>query len=204
VTASTPTKRRGRPREFDEDEVLDALVELFWDRGFEAASLNEIVEASNLNKSSLYNAFGSKDDLFVGVLSRYVEFRSAVLNEAMAEGGLDTLLGFVAMLRDETNGESGCRGCLAVNASTELGHRSDRVAEFSRRYRSLLRAGLRGPLQRAGDAGEIDPRLVDTYVDAVLATTVAVAVAQRSGADQAELDSMVDSLQSLIESWRID
>ena len=78
---ATEARGRGRPRQFDEDEVLDALVQLFWSRGFDDASLNEIVEAAGLNKSSLYNAFGSKDEVFFAVLDRYLDFRSGMLAE---------------------------------------------------------------------------------------------------------------------------
>jgi len=204
MTAPTHTEKgRGRPRSFDEDEVLDALVALFWERGFEAASLNEIVDTSGLNKSSLYNTFGSKDELFERVLTRYMDIREATFNEAMAEGTLDALLGFVDLMRVEVEGENGGRGCLAINSSTELGLRSDSVTELSNRYRTMMRDGLRGPLERAEQAGEIDSGMARVYADVLMSFAMSTAVTVRSGAGDNEISALFDSMESLIESWRI-
>jgi len=204
VTAPTHTpKGRGRPRSFDEDEVLDTLVALFWERGFEAASLNEIVAASGLNKSSLYNTFGSKDELFERVLTHYLDLRESTFNEAMATGTLDTLLGFLEMMRLEVNSEVGHRGCLAVNASTELGLRSPPVIDLSHRYRNMMRNSLRGPLGRAEHQGEIAAGMADVYADAMMSFAMSSAVAIRSGAEGEEINAMIDSMAKLIGSWRI-
>ena len=203
TTATNVERSRGRPRGFDEDEVLDALMGLFWERGFEAASLNEIVAASGLNKSSLYNTFGSKDQLFERVLTHYMDFRESIFNEAMATGTLDTLLGFLEMMRSEVNSEVGCRGCLAVNASTELGLRSHPVIELSHRYRDMMRNGLRGPLGRAEQGGEIASGMADVYADVMMSFVMSAAVAIRSGAEGKEINAMIDSMTKLIESWRV-
>ena len=202
ATVETPTKGRGRPRAFDEDEVLDALVQLFWEQGFEAASMNEIVEAAGLNKSSLYNTFGSKEELFFRVLDRYVEQRQAMLTDGLAGGGLDTLLGFLAMVRGEMIDPAGARGCLAVNATTELGRRDPRMAEVSERYRGMMRSALRQPIQQAADAGEIEAVLVDAYVAALSTSMLGLSVAARGGASEAELTATFDSIEALVRSWK--
>ena len=134
---------RGRPRQFDEEQVLDTLLELFWDEGFEAASMADIAEATGLNKSSLYNTFGSKDELFYRVLERYIDVRQRILAETLgAEGTLEVLGLFLDLMRMEIDGESGARGCLAVNSSTELGPRDDRIAGLSDRYRGVLASAM--------------------------------------------------------------
>ena len=198
------TRGRGRPRQFDEDEVLDALVQLFWNRGFDDASLNEIVAAAGLNKSSLYNTFGSKDEVFFAVLDRYLDYREMMLDEMFAgDGGLDLVLGFLQVVRSELVGDAGCRGCLAVNASTELGMRDERVVAMADRYRLQLSNGVRGPLERAGSTGEIDGRLVNAYVDTIVAFCISLSVAARSGATADELERQIDSVERLIASWRL-
>ncbi len=204
MTAPTKAEKgRGRPRSFDEEEVLDSLVALFWECGFEAASLHEIVNASGLNKSSLYNTFGSKDELFERVLTHYMDIREATFKEAMAEGTLDALLGFVDLMRMEVNGEFGGRGCLAINSSTELGLRNDSVTELSNRYRTMMREGLGGPLERAEQTGEIAPGMAGVYADALMSFTMSTAVTIRSGAGGDEINALLDSMVGLIESWRV-
>ena len=62
----------GRPREFDEDDVLDRVVRQFWQHGYEATSLTDLVIATGVQKGSLYKAFGDKHALFMMALDRYV------------------------------------------------------------------------------------------------------------------------------------
>jgi AcrR family transcriptional regulator len=65
------SKHYGRPREFDEDEVLRAALRVFWEKGYESTSLSDLLAAMGLTKSSLYKAFGSKEALFWRVVERY-------------------------------------------------------------------------------------------------------------------------------------
>ena len=62
-----------RPREFDEDAVLDAAVQCFWSGGYEATSVKDLVEKTGITAASLYNAYGDKRELFRTALDRYVE-----------------------------------------------------------------------------------------------------------------------------------
>ena len=62
-----------RPREFDETAALDAAVECFWRRGYEATSLRDLTASMGLTAPSLYNAFGDKQDLFARALQRYLD-----------------------------------------------------------------------------------------------------------------------------------
>ena len=200
---ATVARNRGRPRGFDEEVVLDALVGLFADRGFEAASLADIVEVAGLNKSSLYNAFGSKDELFEQVLGRYVEQRTQLLDAAIAgDRGLDALLDLVELIRAEALGPDGRRGCLALNSAAELGQTSATVAAFAQRYRDALRVAVRRPLERAAERGEIPPDMVDVYVDTAVSFMVAAALAARGGAGPDEINRHLDSMCRLVESWR--
>lgn len=194
---------RGRPRQFDEEQVLDTLLELFWDEGFEAASMADIAEATGLNKSSLYNTFGSKDELFYRVLERYIDVRQRILAETLgAEGTLEVLGLFLDLMRMEIDGESGARGCLAVNSSTELGPRDDRIAGLSDRYRGVLASAVRPPLERAAANGEIDAALVEVYVNTFVSLVVALSVAARSGMSREDLHRQIDSMGRLVDSWR--
>ena len=134
TSTATAPRGRGRPREFDENAVLDAVMELFWEQGFEAASLAEIVDAAGLNKSSLYNTFGSKEALFRRALDRYICGRQQMLDEITSgSDGLDDLHALVEMVRTETLSEHGRRGCLALNSAAELGFESDEVVASAQR-----------------------------------------------------------------------
>jgi AcrR family transcriptional regulator len=197
-------RHRGRPREFDEAQVLDALMDLFWTKGYEAASLADMVAASGLNKSSLYNAFGSKDEIYDLALGRYLDTRVGMLDQIIrGDRGLDDLLDFFEFVRLEASSESGRRGCLAVNSSTELGNVKPNAADFSKRYRATMTEALRRPIESAAALGQIDPELVDVYVDASTAFVVSVSVAVRGGVGVDEVNRQVYSMCRLVDTWRL-
>ena len=195
---------RGRPREFDADEVLDRVVALFWEQGFEATSMSDLVEATGLNKSSLYNSFGSKDELFQTAVNRYVAMREGMLHELLRDGtaGLADVETFFEFARQEAGGEMARRGCLAVNTTTELGGREDSVVAMSAHYRGEIRTSFHAALTRAAEAGEIDADRVDTYAELLVAFMLSLSVFARGGADQAEIDRQFAAAQATVDSWR--
>ena len=204
TATDTTVSGAGRPREFDEEQVLDALVELFWNAGFESASLADIVAAAGLNKSSIYNAFGSKNELFYRVLDRYLDRRQQFLQSHVREGGIDVILELIEMMRLEVTEVLPGRGCLAVNSTTELGLRDEHAQEVAKKYRSMMRGAMEPALRYAGDHGEIRPELVDVYADTLLSLAIGLTVASRGGAPAHELHRLADSMALLVESWRID
>ena len=203
-SATTADRARGRPREFDEDAVLDAVMRLFAEKGFEAASLADIVEVAGLNKSSLYNAFGAKEDLFQQAINRYVAQREQMLDLATSGGrGLDDLHAVIDLVEAEALSPEGRRGCLAVNSTAELGFASEHMVELARRYRDTMRRQVRRPLQRAGEAGEVDPSMVDAYSEAVMSFMLTAMLSARGGASAVEQRDHFDALRRLVDGWRI-
>lgn len=77
-------KKRGRPRAFDQGQALDAAVEVFWNKGFDGASLDDLTRAMGINRPSLYGAFGDKRRLFARALARYGEGIGSRAVEAFA------------------------------------------------------------------------------------------------------------------------
>jgi TetR/AcrR family transcriptional repressor of nem operon len=110
-----------RPREFDEHQVIEKLMTVFWDKGYEATTMQDLVKASGLLKGSLYGAFGDKQALYLAALKHY--------NRTRIQAGIDMLNGEgrprqkIARLFDNVI-ESTKRGlfaggCLLCNASLE-------------------------------------------------------------------------------------
>jgi TetR/AcrR family transcriptional repressor of nem operon len=123
MAIETMQRGRGRPRQFDTDEVLDGLVNLFWEKGYAATSMGDIVDATGLNKSSLYNSFGSKEEMFGLAIDHYLEMRSAALHGVRdGTSGLEDVFAFIDAVYQESTGPMSSRGCMAVNSTTELGN----------------------------------------------------------------------------------
>src|SRR6201996_7837673 len=87
---------RGRPREFDVEDALEAALRVFWSKGYEGASLTELTEAMGITRPSLYAAFGNKEELFRKALDLYekekLEYVSAALAASTARGVAERLL----------------------------------------------------------------------------------------------------------------
>jgi TetR/AcrR family transcriptional regulator, transcriptional repressor for nem operon len=205
VQSVPPGRRPGRPRTFDEEQVLDALTQLFVERGYEATSVSDIAEVAGLNKSSLYNTFGTKHELFDRILDRYVSARLAQLATAsdVAGSGIDGLHAFVDLVRSERDTPMGTYGCLAISSGVELGSSSPEVAALAARFRSRVEAQLRAIVALAADAGEIDPAHVEHYSTMLMMLMLGVSVAFRSGADDDEVERIFAAAHTTIDTWRI-
>ncbi len=146
-----------RPREFDIDTALDRAVDLFWTKGYEATSLDDLCAATGLSRSSLYATFGSKRNLLLQTVDRYVDRRTPRLAEALARP-LPVRAAFAGLLADfidQIIGGAGRKGCFLGNCAAEL-PRNDRAAHARvRQGREQNEATFRAALARGRDRGEL-------------------------------------------------
>ena len=202
---ATATRSRGRPRTFDEDAVLDALTSLFWRQGYEATSMSDIAETTGLNRSSLYNAFGSKHDLFTRVLDRYITSRMRRLEALAADAGdgIGALHAFLEVVQAEMDSEIGRNGCLAVNTSTEMGSDDAEYVAFAERYRTRMAEAVRSLVERGAASGDLDPTQVEHHTDVLTMFMLGMSVTVRSGAAHDEIVRLIDAAHATIDSWRV-
>jgi AcrR family transcriptional regulator len=147
---------RGRPREFDADEVLDRALQVFWRKGYEGATLPDLTRAMGINRPSLYAAFGSKEGLFRKALDRYAEGPAAYVreagNESTARAVAERLLfGAVDMATDPRNPA----GCLAVQGALACGEAADPVRRELITRRAAVQTELRNRFIRAVSEGDL-------------------------------------------------
>jgi TetR/AcrR family transcriptional repressor of nem operon len=147
-----------RPREFDVTAALERAMDVFWSKGYEATSLDDLCEATGLSRSSLYATFGNKRDLLLQSVDRYVERRTPNIEAVLARRPNNIYKGIAALLRefiDQIVSGAGRRGCFLGNCAAEL-PRSDRTA-MARVRRGLARTEgtFRKALARAEARGEL-------------------------------------------------
>ncbi len=147
--------KMGRPREFDEDCVLDAVMETFWQHGYEGTSTQNLVDATGLGRGSLYAAYSNKDGLFEQALRRY-RLRSRANIERL-EAFESPLAGIRDLMQRtiEEDISGGRRGCLVTNSAIEMAHRDPRIAALVAENFHIMAAGLRAAIENAQSAGEI-------------------------------------------------
>src|SRR5215207_4045492 len=119
-----------RHKEFDRDEALHKAMEVFWSRGYEAASVGELVEHMGINRQSLYDTFGDKHALFLQALDRYHEVESRKLLDLLERPGSvkRALRQLFTGVVEGSLCDGGRRGCLMGNAMSELAGRCEATA----------------------------------------------------------------------------
>lgn len=148
----------GRPRSFDEDEVLERAMNLFWLRGYEGLGLSELLEHMQISRQSLYDTFGSKRELFVRAIEHY---RVTQLAQALAlldrEGSRIENVKAVVRFFEQLATDQRCRGCLVANALVEMGPHDQEIAALLRNTLELLQKALHQALREAQARGELSP-----------------------------------------------
>jgi TetR/AcrR family transcriptional repressor of nem operon len=147
-----------RPREFDPEDVLSRAQEVFWSRGYRSTSLDDVTEATGVNKPSLYAAFGGKGELFCAVLDRYhamlLGYADLLLGAPTAREGLSAWLRSFLPL---CTGAIGERGCLSINAV--VGGALDEPGVLARivEYNRQLEQKLVATCERGIRSGDLPP-----------------------------------------------
>lgn len=185
----------GRPRGFDADEALERALLVFWEQGYEGASLATLTDAMGISTTSMYATFGNKEALFRKALERYTEGPSAYLVRALDE---PTALGVAAAILAgtvrTTTRPAHPHGCLGVQGALATGESGRGVRDLLVAWRTNGCSHVRERFQRAIDDGDLppeaDPALLARYV-----TTLAfgIAVQAASGIGRDELQEMADA-----------
>lgn len=119
-----------RPRAFDEEIVLDRAVNLFWCRGYEATSVQDLVNGLGINRASLYNSFGDKYALYRMALDRYKQTNQTGLCTLLTTDrpAIDVLQNLLENTIQETANDPDHKGCFLVNSAIELASHDPEVA----------------------------------------------------------------------------
>jgi AcrR family transcriptional regulator len=165
----SPQRGRGRPPGFDRQKALDAAIDVFWARGYEGASIDDLTSAMGLNRSSLYQAFGDKRALFSAALDRYGDTMGSapLLAFRAAKGSFrEAALVFLRTALENQTRADHPRGCLvtcvlADSAGLDAASR-ERLAAILQATDAELAARVAG----ARDAGEL-PATTDPHALAV-------------------------------------
>ncbi|MFG1875504.1 TetR/AcrR family transcriptional regulator [Sphaerisporangium sp. NPDC049003] len=146
-----------RSKEFDPDAALQAALELFWERGYEATSVADLVERLGVGRASLYATFGGKHDLYMKALARYIETRSPSPIEILSQPGpaLPAVRALVEFYAADSIEDVRRRGCMVVNAAAEMLPGDREVARVLDANWAGLEAALTSTLMRARAQGEL-------------------------------------------------
>jgi AcrR family transcriptional regulator len=146
----------GRPRGFDPEQALDQAMHVFWQKGYEGASLHDLTAAMGIQPASLYKAFGNKQALFEQALARYLAGPVAFIQSALSEPTAYAVA--ERTLRDSarflTNQHTRC-GCMTIQAALVGGKESKPVRKELIALRLRGQEALRRRFERARKEGDL-------------------------------------------------
>jgi AcrR family transcriptional regulator len=199
--AKAPRKPRGRPLSFDRDTALETAMHVFWERGYEAASISDLTSAMGITPPSLYTAFGDKEQLFLEAIERYaLGYGSAgarALNEEpTARGAIERWLLEAA---NELTQPCHPKGCMVVMAATNCSAAAERVQDalLLRRTEAIANVGRR--IQGGIDGGEL-PADTDPQDLANFYATIYQGMSMQAK-DGATHESLVATVRTAMRSW---
>ncbi len=191
-----------RPREFNAGDALEQAMQVFWAKGYEGTSLRDLIHTMGISKSSFYETFGNKHELFMSAIEHYEETvtkRLAGVLEGDAPAPKAIAAVFEAIV-ERAVAEGDRRGCLLCNAAVEVSpHDSEAAARVAAGLVRLEQAFHRAVL-RGQDAGEIpaerDPRALARYLTS---SANGLQVMAKANPDRASLEDVVRIVLSVLD-----
>lgn len=191
-----------RPRQFDRDKALLQAINVFCDKGFAAASTDELMQAMSLSRQSMYNTFGDKRQLYVEAMTRYQAksindlITRLSLNSSPMESLRNMLMSFAS--RTESEGSS---GCMAVNAICEFGLSDDELNQLNVNAGRKLHDALADTLKRAMDLDEVPATMdISSACDFLLSMLNGMKVSAKAGIGADRLMAVADIAVEALKS----
>ena len=191
-----------RPKEFNPDDALEKALQVFWHKGYEATSMEDLLTAMNLNRGSLYDTFGDKRQLFLKVMDRYchgfIDEKLSLLDQPGP--ALQTLRRFIHGMIEATLADPQRRGCLIANTVMELSpHEKDIAGKVCKAlkmgedafFKVLTRAKAQGELR-----ADQDPRVLARFLVTMMQGTI---VMIKSGASADVVKQTTETALSILD-----
>ncbi len=146
-----------RTKEFNEDQALDKAIEIFWHKGYNGTSAQDLVTHLGLSRSSLYDTFGDKQKLFAQSLQRYQKNAQNQIVELFdhSENIKETLHDIFKQAVVESLEDRITKGCFMVNSSVELAMHDEEIAKIVKNNSQIMEEVFTNAIQKGQDAGHI-------------------------------------------------
>lgn len=191
-----------RAKKFDEIQVLDKALAVFWKKGFNATSMQDLVDNLGINRASLYHTFGDKHRLYLDALKRYRQQKSqSLLAQIRSEqSAIEIIKTYLLIAIEESILDQDQKGCFIVNAATEMANSDTIVQQFFINDKKTVENVLNELIIEGQTAGEI----ATTHSSQALArflfnTLTGLKVLAKGNISEKELNEVVDICLSALD-----
>lgn len=186
-----------REKEFDPDVALADAMDLFWEQGYEATSVQDLVDRMGINRFSMYDTFGNKHDLFIKALEQY---RRQTTSGPIAEleksaEGLDAIRDYFDTMVEHLSAPGGKKSCFMVNSLAEKAACDGQISACVMENVACLENAFRRAVERAQALGEIRPdRSPERLAEFLVTSAFGISVLGKGEIDRSRLESTVDTV----------
>ncbi|MHA7581768.1 TetR/AcrR family transcriptional regulator [Paenibacillus vandeheii] len=192
-----------RQREFDTDKALEAAMQTFWDKGFEATSLSDLTTAMGIQRPSLYAAFGDKKELFETALRRYTtlhaaQVRSRLQHTSSVKEAFRALFEHIGAEGDVTDPR---HGCFCINTMVELAPHDPKLAVLTREHQMYLAAIFKETIERGQETEELSDDLDAIALSkSLVVSMIGLTVMMKSEPNRSFVQQSIKVTLSLLEA----
>ena len=194
-----------RPRDFDEERVLDRAVDCFWKHGYGATTVRDLAEAMKIGGASLYNAYGDKRALFGRSLERYANrsMRDRIARMEAEHRPKEAIRAFIGEIIDRSLKDPDRKGCLLINSALDVAPHDAEIGEVVAGYLDELRSFFRRNIEAAQRAGQVSKSVdAEECSGHLLGVLAGIRVLARTGAQRKVLESVARPALALLEQPR--
>ncbi|PEV97738.1 TetR family transcriptional regulator [Bacillus cereus] len=191
-----------RTREFDEDQVLDAAMQLFWEKGYEATSLSDLTSRMGIQRPSIYSTFGDKKELFEAALRRYTMSRASdIRNRLQSQSSVKEAFSifFADVVNEEYAGDLS-KGCFCINTMVELAPHDERFEILTREHQMYLAVIFQETIERGIQSGELEVNTdAKSLAQALIVSLIGLTVMMKSRPQRSFVDNVIAATLTLLK-----
>ncbi|WP_214073588.1 TetR/AcrR family transcriptional regulator [Mucilaginibacter sp. dw_454] len=191
-----------RTKDFDEDEVLAKAIQLFWYKGYNGTSMQDLVDGLGISRSSLYDTYTDKHTLYMKALESYRKQGYAKIQEIIddATPAKETIRRLLEFTTDEMLGDSQQKGCFMVNAEVEVALHDQEVNDVVCKNDQQLEESFYQLIKKGKDNGEIsNPMDARALARFIFNTVKGIQVTAKSTLDRAMFDNIIKITVSVLD-----
>ncbi|MFK4305160.1 MULTISPECIES: TetR/AcrR family transcriptional regulator [unclassified Paenibacillus] len=192
----------GRTREFDEEQVLDAAMQLFWEKGYEATSLSDLTSRMAIQRPSIYSAFGGKKELFEVALRKYMMSRASLVRTRLQSNPSvkEAFRTFFEGVVDEEYTGDPRKGCFCINTMVELAPHDEKFEILTREHQMYLSVIFQETIERGIQSGELEIGLDAKAVSqALIVSLIGLTVMMKSRPERSFIDNTIEVTLTLLK-----
>ena len=191
-----------RTREFDEGQVLEAAMQLFWEKGYEATSLSDLTSRMGIQRPSIYSTFGDKRELFEAALRRYTTSRASDIRSRLQKYSSVKeafSIFFADIITEEYEGDLS-KGCFCINTMVELAPHDEKFEVLTREHQMYLAVIFQETIERGIQTGELDANTdAKSLAQALIVALIGITVMMKSRPQRSFVDNAVAATLTLLK-----